>query len=156
MYRNIRSGSAATLSADNAEVGHIHHGGAVHIPFPNPLHDELLVQELAETHQYAPDRMVSFRIQSADDVEHALWLMRLSNIRYALKQAAAPGSMLDEESERPKLSPRLRALMEPLVRAKPKNPPLAPSRTNDAGDARQGRVASSPDFVTSNKIAVRD
>ncbi len=111
---------------NTAEVGHIHHGGAVHIPFPRPVHDELLAQGLAEIHPYAPDTgMVSFQIKTAEDVEHALWLMRLSYLRYALKQAAEPGTMLVEESERLKLSPQLRALMQTFARGKPMPPPVA-------------------------------
>ena len=110
----------------SAEVGHIHHGGAVHIPFPRSVHDELLAQGLAEIHPYAPDTgMVSFQIRNDEDVEHALWLMRLSYLRYALKRVTEPGPMLDEESERLKLSPQLRMLMAPFVRVTAASPPAA-------------------------------
>src|SRR5215467_13597168 len=111
---------------DSAEVGHIHHGGAVHIPFPRAVHDELLARGLAEIHPYAPETgMVSFQVQNGEDVKHALWLMRLSYLRYALKRAAEPVRMLDEESERLKLSPQLRALMEPIVRIRATSRPAA-------------------------------
>jgi hypothetical protein len=96
----------------------------VHIPFPRPVRDELLMQALAEIHPYGPDTgMVSFQIRTDGDVEHALWLMRLSYLRYALKDAAEPARMLDEESERLKLNARLRYLMEPFVRGKTMRPP---------------------------------
>src|SRR5262249_20917159 len=109
-----------------AEVGHIHHGGAVHILFPRAVHDELLAQDLAAIHPYAPDTgMVSFQIRDDADIKHALWLMRLSYLRYALKRATEPRRMLDEESERLKLSPQLRMLMAPFVRVTAASPPAA-------------------------------
>lgn len=108
----------------SAEVGHIHNGGAVHIPFPRPVHDELLAKGLAEIHPYAPNTgMVSFQVRTDEDVRHALWLLRISYLRYALKQAAEPGLMLEEESERLKLSPSLRALLRPFARATAMPPP---------------------------------
>lgn len=44
--------------------------------------------------------------------------MRLSYLRYALKRAEDPRSMLAQESERLNLRPRLRALLKPFVRSK--------------------------------------
>jgi luciferase-like monooxygenase len=113
-----------------AEVGHIHHGGAVHIPFSRPVRDELLSQGLAAVHPYAPDTgNVSFQMNKDEDLQHAIWLMRLSYLRYALKQAADPALMLDEESERLKLDPRLRALMQAFVRPRPSGGPADPNRS---------------------------
>lgn len=102
----------------SAEVGHVHNGGAVHIPFPRPVRDELLAQGLAEEHPWAPDTgNVSFRISTEDDARHAIWLMRASYLRYALKKAADARQLLSQESERLNLNPRLRTLLEPFARS---------------------------------------
>ncbi len=109
-----------------AEVGHAHPGGIVDIPFPRPIHDALLAQDLAEEHHWVPDSgWITFRIRSERDLAHALWLLRLSYVRYALRQADDPRSVLDRESERLHLDPALRALLERFVPVRPGAPSLA-------------------------------
>ena len=62
----------------SAEVGHVHAGGVVDIPFPRSIHDALLAESLAEKHHWAPGSgWVTFRVKSDQDLKHALWLMRL-------------------------------------------------------------------------------
>ncbi|HXX28392.1 MAG TPA: luciferase family protein [Terriglobales bacterium] len=101
----------------NAEVGHVHTGGMVDIPFPRPVRDALLDQGLAEEHHWVPNSgWVSFRIRSDKDLQHALWLMRLSLLRYLLKTAADPRRLLDGESEALRLSPRFKSLLEPFLK----------------------------------------
>ena len=79
----------------SAEVGHVHNSGAVDIPFPRSFHDELLERGLAQEHRWAPNSgWVTFHVQSEDDVPHALWLMRLSYLRYALKADPDPSKLL--------------------------------------------------------------
>src|SRR5213080_1043036 len=74
-----------------AEVGHIHIGGIVDIPFTRPIHDALLAEGLAEEHRWVPNSgWITFRIRADHDLKHALWLMRLSYLRYALKSATEP------------------------------------------------------------------
>ena len=92
----------------SAEVGHAHLWGDVDIPFPRPVHDFLLERGLAEQHRWVPDSgWTTFRIRGDEDVEHAVWLMRLSYLRYALKSAASPLPLLQAEAERLHLSPDL-------------------------------------------------
>jgi Family of unknown function (DUF5519) len=103
-----------------AEVGHIHAGGVVDIPFPRSLRDELLSEGLAEEHRWVPDSgWVTFRVRSERDVERALWLMRLSYLRYALKTAADPRKLLDQESEQLHLTPRFKVLLGHFVPSMP-------------------------------------
>src|SRR6201987_6277430 len=65
----------------NAEVGHVHTGGVVDIPFPRSIHDVLLAEGLAQQHRWVPNSgWITFRIRSEADIEHALWLMRLTNL----------------------------------------------------------------------------
>jgi hypothetical protein len=99
-----------------AEVGHTHRGGIVDIPFPRSLRDALLAAGLAEEHRWVPNSgWTTFRARSEEDVNHAIWLMRLSYLRYAVKSATDPRSVLDEYSEQLRLSPQLKSLFEPFV-----------------------------------------
>jgi hypothetical protein len=100
----------------NAEVGHTHAGGIVDIPFPRPVRDALLAEGLAEEHRWVPNSgWTTFQIRSEEGLSHALWLMRLSFLRYALKGASDPQKLLAGESERLRLSFRLKELLEPFV-----------------------------------------
>jgi len=104
-----------------AEVGHIHTNGIVDIPFTRPVHDVLLDRGLAEQHRLVPNSgWITFRIRSEQDIAHALWLMRLSYLRYALKEATDPRRLFEQESEELRLSPRFKSLLEPFV---PKSTP---------------------------------
>ncbi|HEX9112626.1 MAG TPA: luciferase family protein [Terriglobales bacterium] len=100
----------------SAEVGHVHTGGVVDIPFPRSVRDLLLAEALAEEHRWVPSSgWITFRVRSDEDLRHALWLMRLSYVRYALKTASDPRGLLEQESEELHLSPQLKSLLEPFV-----------------------------------------
>lgn len=106
--QEFRSGSA--------EIGHVHIGGVVDIPFPRAIRDALLEEGLAEEYHWVPNSgWVTFRLKNPDDWKHALWLMRLSYLRYALKSADSPNALLEEESKRLPLSARFRTLLEPFA-----------------------------------------
>jgi Family of unknown function (DUF5519) len=100
----------------DAEVGHVHTNGIVDIPFPRSIHDVLLADGLAEEHHWVPNSgWITFRIRSEEDRSHALWLMRLSYLRYALKTSADPQKLFEQETEKLRLSPRFKSLLEPFV-----------------------------------------
>ena len=102
-----------------AEVGHVHFGGAVDIPFTRPIGDALLAEALAEEHRWVPNSgWITFRIRSEQDFKHALWLMRLSYLRYLLKTTDEPRNLFEQESEQLRLSSRFKSLPGPFV---PKN-----------------------------------
>jgi hypothetical protein len=74
-----------------AEVGDVHTNGIVDIPFTRLVHDALLDEGFAEQHRWVPNSgWITFRVRSEQDIAHALWLMRLSYLRYALKEATDP------------------------------------------------------------------
>jgi hypothetical protein len=103
-----------------AEVGHVHLGGIVDIPFPRSIRDALLDEGLAEEHQWVPDSgWVTFRLRSEEDLKHAIWLMRLSYVRYVLKTDNDPRARFERESEELHLSPRFKALLAEFVPASP-------------------------------------
>jgi hypothetical protein len=96
----------------DAEIGHVHTGGIVDIPFPRRVRDALLDEGLAEEHHWVPNSgWTTLRVRSEDDLNHALWLMRLSYLRYALKTAADPQALLERESEQLHLTPRFKTLL---------------------------------------------
>lgn len=98
----------------NAEIGHVHEGGVVDIPFPRLIRDALIHERLAEEHRWVPNSgWITFRIRSEEDVIHALRLMRLSYVRYALKRQPDPGRFLEQEQEI--LGPTLTAFLSPLM-----------------------------------------
>ncbi len=97
-------------------MGHIHTGGIVDLPFPRAVRNALLAAGLAEQHHWVPNSgWVTFHVRNEEDLSHALWLMRLSYLRYALKTASDPRGMLEQESEELHLSPEFRSLCERFV-----------------------------------------
>jgi hypothetical protein len=100
----------------NAEVGHVHYGGIVDIPFPRSIRDALLKEGLAEEHQWVPNSgWVTFRVRIDRDLQHAVWLMRLSYFRYALKTASDPHELLAEAGRELQLNARFQSLLEQFV-----------------------------------------
>ena len=99
-----------------AEVGHVHTGGIVDIPFTRPIHDALLEEGLAQEHHWVPNSgWITFRIRTEQDLKHAVWLMRLSYVRYALKTDTDPRSLFEQESEKLHLSPRFAPLLAQFI-----------------------------------------
>jgi hypothetical protein len=100
----------------SAEVGHVHEGGIVDIPFPRAVRNALLAAGLAEQHHWVPNSgWTTFRVRNEEDLSHALWLMRLSYLRYALKTASDPRELLEQESVELNLSPEFKSLLERFV-----------------------------------------
>lgn len=99
-----------------SEIGHVHNDGAVEIPLTRSFRDELLAEGLAEKHRTCPDSgWITFHVRSENDVDHAVWLLWLSYLRYALKAVPDPLKRFEQESERLGLSPRIRAMLERFV-----------------------------------------
>jgi hypothetical protein len=95
-----------------AEVGHIHLWGDADIPFTRAVRDLLLEEHLAMRHRWIPDSgWVTFHVGNQTDAEHAIWLMRLSYLRYALKADPDPVGLLEREAKRLRLAPRLVSLL---------------------------------------------
>jgi hypothetical protein len=96
-----------------AEIGHVHRDGTVDIPFPRAIRDALLEEGQAEEHRWVPDSgWTTFKVRGETDIQHAIGLMRISYLRYALKAASDPHHFLQQESETLRLSPRCISLLE--------------------------------------------
>lgn len=104
---------------NKAEVGHVHIGGIVDIPFTRAMRDALLEDQLAEEHHWVPNSgWTTFRIRGDKDLEHALWLLRLSYLRYALKADSDPHRLLQQETERLQLNSKLANLLAQFAPAR--------------------------------------
>ena len=107
---------AKEFRVGSAEVGHVHIGGIVDIPFPRSVRDALVTEGLAEDHRWVPNSgWTTFHVRNEQDFKHALWLLRLSYLRYLLKSAPDPHTLLKQESEQLRLSPLFKSLLEPFV-----------------------------------------
>ena len=112
----------------DAEVGHVHPGGVVDIPFPRAIRDALLARGLAREHCWVPNSgWITFQVRGEGDLAHALRLIRLSYVRYTLRHTSESQSLLAQEEEL-HLTPEFRALLVPLVA----------SPGHHLGESRQG------------------
>jgi hypothetical protein len=100
-------------------VGHIHPGGILDIPFPRAIHDALITAGLAEQHRWVPNSgWITFRIRTEDELQHGLWLMRLSYLRYRLKRTTTHAeSVFEAETAELRLNPELKSLLAQFIPA---------------------------------------
>ena len=100
----------------SAEIGHMHAGGTLDIPFPRSVRDRLLADGFAEQHRWVPNSgWATFQVRRESDLEHAIWLMRLSYLRYALKRASDPQTTLEQHAAEMRLTPLYKALIEEFL-----------------------------------------
>ena len=60
---------------------------------------ESLSEQIREYNQRIDSGWGTFHVRGEEGLDHALWLMRLSYLRYALKKAPDPCRLLKQESE---------------------------------------------------------
>ncbi|ELZ06120.1 hypothetical protein C481_01270 [Natrialba asiatica DSM 12278] len=78
-----RGGREFTL--DGREVGHVHRGRLIDIPFAKRIRDILIEEERAEKHHVYPDSgWVSYCVRSDEDIDGALWLLRISYLYHLI------------------------------------------------------------------------
>ena len=86
-----------------------------------------LDEGLAGEHQWVPNSgWITFRVRTEQDLQHALWLLRLSYMRYALKTDHDPRRLFEQERECLHLSPRFASLLAQFL-------PAESALTGDAG-----------------------
>ena len=101
-----------------AEIGHVHIGGNLDIPFPRSVRDALLTAGLVNKHYWVPNSgWITYRVHAERDLQQALWLMRLSYLRYRLKTAAEPQLLLESESTALRLTAEVKSLFMQLLPA---------------------------------------
>lgn len=69
------------------EIGHLHPRLA-DIDYPKPLRDQLIAEGRTEEHHAVPQHpnATTFHIESIDDINHVLWLFRLSYLAYVAER----------------------------------------------------------------------
>jgi hypothetical protein len=78
-----RGGREFTLNG--REIGHIHQSQLVDIPFAKRVRDILLEERRAQKHHVFPNSgWVSYQIESDQDVDGALWLLRVAYLYHLI------------------------------------------------------------------------
>lgn len=102
------------------EIGHLHRGGLVDIPFTRKIRDQLIAEGKASHHHVLPDSgWISFWMKTAEDAHHAVWLFRLSYLHKigARNRRASSGGKpaidIHDELSRLGLSQPLQSILEP-------------------------------------------
>ncbi len=76
---------------DRREIGHIHHGGMLDLPFPVRVRRELVAAGRAEAHHMLPNTgWVTFRIRTEHELPAAVELLRLNYNRLRGARTTAP------------------------------------------------------------------
>lgn len=70
--------NAQEFTLAGREIGHLHNGRLLDVPFATRVRDVIIEKGRAEKHHVSPDFGVSYRIHSDEDVNGALWLLRVS------------------------------------------------------------------------------
>ena len=108
------------------EIGHVHDFGLADLVFSRPLRDALVAEGNALPHHiYPKSTFVSFYVEHEPDVEHAVWLFRVSFLlhwivlrRHAERHPTLPTVDVADEMTRLKLSPALRTLFDDLLQGR--------------------------------------
>ncbi|WP_267639714.1 luciferase domain-containing protein [Haloarchaeobius amylolyticus] len=91
-----RYGGTAFL-VDSREIGHVHDSGMLDISYLKALRDRLV--EAGETgvhHLLTDSGWTTYYIESSDDFEHALWLVRLSYLYHVRVLQQRDGGRFDD------------------------------------------------------------
>ena len=97
------------------EIGHVHRGGLVDVPFTRQIREQLVSEDLALPHHILPESgWISFYMRSDADLQRAEWLLRLSYLQKHLRHArqdSARQQALIADLDQLAPSPALRALL---------------------------------------------
>ena len=101
----------------HAEVGHVHVGGIVDIPFPRSIPDAFLAEGLAEEHHLGSQFRLDYLSRPQRGGPEACSLANgiILILRYALKISTDPDRLLEQETERLHLSRQFRSLLDAFV-----------------------------------------
>lgn len=105
-----------------AEIGHLHRDGTLDTPYPLPIRTQLIADGIVEKHHFLPESgWVTFHVK-ATNIERALWLLRLSYLRHAVKQSERTIGWESSQTQslvgvlQEMAGPALFAAMQPLLR----------------------------------------
>ncbi|WP_276249104.1 luciferase family protein [Haladaptatus sp. YSMS36] len=85
MVKSHERGGGREFILDGREIGHVHHGQLVDILFAKRIRDVLIEEGRAQKHHVLPDSgWISYRVRSDQDVDRAVWLLRVSYLYHLL------------------------------------------------------------------------
>jgi hypothetical protein len=120
--------NSTTFQVGQRGIGHVHPHPwrLVDISYPQPLREQLLAEGHTEKHHVVPERATTFALESTDDIEQAVFLLRLSYLYHVSVLDRSPdtderGETIDidveTEIQKLELSDELRAVVMQLVSA---------------------------------------
>lgn len=90
---------STTFRLEGREIGHVHPWGPVDIGYPKRIRDALVAEGLTGEHHVIPNsNATTFRVESADDVDQAVTLLRISYLYHAcvLRNSTADGGVVGD------------------------------------------------------------
>ena len=70
------------------EIGHVHSGGLVDVPFTRAVREQLVAAHRAQPHHILPETgWISFYMRRPEDVDQAVWLLRLSYLQKRIRRS---------------------------------------------------------------------
>ncbi|HET7324223.1 MAG TPA: luciferase family protein [Halococcus sp.] len=114
--------NSTTFEIEQRDIGHVHRWGPVDIGYPKPLRDQLMREgKTGEHHVFPNSNATTFHVESDEDIEQALALLRFSYLYQVLvlqKRGNAPPELaaidVRDELARMDASDDLRAIFEDI------------------------------------------
>jgi hypothetical protein len=115
--------NSTSFKLADKEIGHLHPSLA-DIDYPKSLRAQLIAEGQTEEHHAVPGSptATTFHIESTDDIDHAVWLFRLSylaRVAYLQKRGETESNLIDidvsEEVDKLALSDAVRSAFETAV-----------------------------------------
>lgn len=110
---------AVEFTIGEREIGHVHGGRVLDVNFPKRVKDVLVAEGSTGEHRFAGGGWTTFYVESDDDVDRAIRLLRLSYLYTALTLRRKPAGRailaeLDLDDELKRLDPNgdLRAVFD--------------------------------------------
>lgn len=116
---------STTFELAERTIGHIHRWGPVDIGYPKRIRDELIAEGLTGEHHVVPgSNATTFRVESVDDVDRAVTLLRISYLYHAWVLRNAPdggdavgGIDVEAELRNLNLGDELRSVLAEVISA---------------------------------------
>ncbi|AFZ65827.1 luciferase family protein [Deinococcus peraridilitoris] len=101
--RHHRTG-CTQFRSPHGEVGHLHRGGLLDVPFPRELRDRLVSKGQARPHHVMPaSGWVSYQVSGEKELPGALALLRLSYECHGLAGAPQPAGPVAQTPQGPQI-----------------------------------------------------
>lgn len=84
---------STTFQVAGRPIGHVHRWGPVDVAYPKPIRDRLITEGLTGEHHVVPEsNATTFHVESTDDVDRAVALLRISYLYHVSVLRRTAGS----------------------------------------------------------------